>query len=637
MCGIAGIILKQVTAGYLSEKIALMSNSLRHRGPDGEGFILATSQKATPYSNAQQTFSRMELNYVPKATLTEADSTMMLAFAHRRLSIIDLSDSGHQPMSNKDASHWIVFNGEIYNYIELREDLKKLGHVFISESDTEVVLSAYKQWGADCVNHFNGMWAFCIYDIGKQICFASRDRLGVKPFYYLNNDQLFSFASEQKAFIKSGLIQFGINKKALHDYLVNDLLENEVTNFFEGIYELWPGHNLVYDLHTKKIQTSSYYNLEDHVSLQNDTLSEKDLVEKIRVTFENSVRLRLRSDVEVGTCLSGGIDSSALAVTISGITRKPLHCFTSVFRNENFNEEHFADTVAKQIHAKHHKTEPNLADFEKEIDTLIYSQDVPIWSTSTYAQYKVMELAKQNNIKVVLDGQGADELFGGYHHHFTAKWNNLFLQGQYFEALKEIRSSNKTIPGSFIFYLKERMKQNYFFNKSQFNLFFKSEFLSSSDIKNPFVYFDNVNDQLINDIYQTRLKSFLKCEDRCGMWHSVESRTPFSDDIELMNLLFSFNGNKKIKDGVSKYLLREAVKHSLPKEIYTRYDKKGFETPMQKWMLELKPKMLREIKDAEFDFVNYTSLEKSDITNPFHYKLLFKLFVLSRWKKAFSQ
>ena len=636
MCGIAGIVLKRPGGFNLKEKIFSMSQSIRHRGPDGEGFILAMDKNVTPYSNAEQKFTRNDLNYIPKTELPKTIGETHLAFAHRRLSIIDLSETGHQPMCNKTATHWITFNGEIYNYIELKEELKKLGHIFISESDTEVVLIAYKHWGTDCVNHFNGMWAFCIYDTEKQICFASRDRLGVKPFYYVNTDRMFSFASEQKAFIKSGIIPLQINKKALHDYLINDLLENNPSNFFEGINELWPGTNLTYDIHSKTISVTPYYDLKDHVTLKNDNLNEKELVEKIRETFESSVKLRMRSDVEVGTCLSGGVDSSALAVTMSEITQQPLHCFTSVFSGENFNEEYFADLVAKQIQAKHHKIEPSLEDFEKEIDTLIYSQDVPIWSSSTYAQYKVMELAKQNNIKVVLDGQGADELFGGYHHHFAAKWSNLIAQGEYFEALKDIRASDKTISGAFTFYLKERIKQKYFLNKKHFPLFFKSEFLESSEIKNPFVYFKDVNELLIDDIYKTRLKSFLKCEDRCGMWHSVESRTPFSDDIELINLLFSFDGNKKIQHGISKYLLREAVKDKLPKEIYSRYDKKGFETPMQKWMMALKPKLILEIKEAQFDFVNYNSLEKADISNPFHYKLLFKLFVLSRWRKAFS-
>ncbi len=637
MCGIAGIILKQRSGINLAEKIAAMTNTIAHRGPDGEGFLLATEQNTTPHFNTlQQNYKRTDLNYIPKSNLNNADQNSFLAFGHRRLSIIDLSETGHQPMCNKEEKTWIVFNGEIYNYIEVREELKKLGHIFISESDTEVILQAYKQWGDACVERFNGMWAFCIYDAEKQICFASRDRLGVKPFYYINNKDLFAFASEQKAFIKARLISPKINSEALHAYLVNGLLETNTNNFFDGINELMPGNNLVFDIKKQEVNISTYYNLTDHITLKNDNLSEKELIEKVSDAFENAVKLRLRSDVEVGTCLSGGIDSSALAVSISEITQQPLNCFTSVFRNNPINEENFADSVAKKIQAKHFKVESSFEGFLKEADDLIYSQDVPIWDTSTYAQYKVMELAKQNKIKVVLDGQGADELFGGYHHHFLAKWNNLFSKGNYRMAMNEISLSKKTIANPLQFYLKEKVKQKSYLNKKHFNLFFKTEFLSSSEIKNPSVYFNSVNDQLVDDIYNTRLKSFLKCEDRCGMWHSVESRTPFADDVELINLLFSFNGNKKIKNGISKYLLREAVKDKLPKEIYSRYDKKGFETPMNVWMKKMRPQILSEIKAANFDFVNYADLEKSNTESSFHNKLLFKLFVLSRWQKLFS-
>jgi asparagine synthase (glutamine-hydrolysing) len=637
MCGIAGIILKQKVNFNLNKKIATMTDTISHRGPDGEGFILASEQIITPYFNSlQQSYHRTDLNYIPKTSLQTSETNSFLAFGHRRLSIIDLSETGHQPMCNAEGKTWITFNGEIYNYIEIKTELKKTGHIFISESDTEVVLAAYKEWGSNCVDKFNGMWAFCIYDSEKQLCFASRDRLGVKPFYYVNDKDLLAFASEQKAFIKADLISAKINNDALHNYLINGLVEINTNNFFEGINELMPGNNLVYNLKTHSIKITTYYNLTEHITLANDTLSEKELIDKIAYTFENSVKLRLRSDVEVGTCLSGGIDSSALAVTISEITKQPLYCFTSIFKDQSINEEHFADSVAKKIHAKHFKIEPTLDGFLNEVDSLIYSQDVPIWDTSTYAQYKVMELAKKNNIKVVLDGQGADELFGGYHHHFLAKWNNLFSQGHYASGMNEIFESKRTISDPLQFFIKEKIKQKKYFNKKHFNLFFKPEFLNSAEIKNPSVYFNSVNEQLVDDIYQTRLKSFLKCEDRCGMWHSVESRTPFADDIELINLLFSFNGNKKIKKGVSKYLLREAVKNKLPEEIYKRYDKKGFETPMQQWMQKLRPQLLSEIKTANFDFVNYSGLEKTELNNTFHNKLFFKLFVLSRWKKLFS-
>jgi asparagine synthase (glutamine-hydrolysing) len=344
----------------------------------------------------------------------------------------------------------------------------------------------------------------------------------------------------------------------------------------------------------------------------------------------------LRSDVEVGTCLSGGIDSSVLAVLMAGETSHPVFCFTSIFKNQSFNEEAYSDIVAQKINGKHVKVEPTLEGFLKEADNLIYSQDVPIWSTSTYAQYKVMELAKQNKIKVVLDGQGADELFGGYHHHFVAKWNNLLSKGKFREAISEIKLSSKSIPHPFIFYAKQKLKQNFNVNRKDFDLILNRDFVRSAEMNNSALGFNELNEQLIHDIYDTRLKTFLKCEDRCGMWHSVESRTPFSDDIDLIQLVFSFNANRKIQKGVSKYLLREAVKAKLPEQIYSRYDKKGFETPMQDWMIKMRPQVLAEIKNAGFDFVNYNNLERGNANSVSQNAILFKLFILTRWFKVFS-
>lgn len=633
MCGISGIILKDGKADP-AEIIVRMNNAIKHRGPDGEGFILSDSAKTTPYYlQNNSSYSRRDLAYIPQAALAKDDSSK-LAFGHRRLAIIDLSETGHQPMCSSDTQKWIVYNGEIYNYIELRDELKKRGRTFVSQSDTEVILQAYEEWGTDCVKHFNGMWAFCIYDQQKNTCFASRDRLGVKPFYFINTPDAFAFASEQKALVASGLIDVRINKNALYNYLVNGLLEYEEENFFEGIYELWPGHNLIYNLKSRELHTSLYYKITVDKTL--DTLPEEKLIEKIKSRFEKSVELRLRSDVEVGTCLSGGIDSSALAVCISEITGKPLHCFTSVFRNQPFNEEKFADIVAQKIAAKYHKIEPHLDAFEKDLDQLVYSQDVPIWSSSTYAQYKVMSLAQENNIKVVLDGQGADELFAGYHHHFIAKWKNLFKKGAYREAFREIEAAKKTFSNPYVFFAKESIKGKVNVNASQLKIFFTDDYLKTGEIQNLSHYKDSVNEQLLDDIYRTRLKSFLKCEDRCGMWHSVESRTPFADDKDLIEMMFSFDGNKKIRNGISKYLLREAVKDKLPFEVYSRYDKKGFQTPMQEWVKKMKPKILEELKQSGFNFINFEGIEGCDLNTVFQYEMLFKLLILCRWKKVFK-
>ena len=634
MCGIAGIILKQHTEFNLPDKLNQLSKALKHRGPDGEGFILSGNKTEAYYADFR-TYKRVELSYIPQKHLPVQDTDSKIGFLHRRLAIIDLSDTGHQPMCDQTEKIWITYNGEIYNYIELRSDLQNKGYSFVSESDTEVILAAYKEWGTACVEKFNGMWAFCIYDSAANICFASRDRFGVKPFYYLNTKTFFAFASEQKAFVESGLLKAEMDAKALHGYLINGLLENETKNFFSGVIELWPGTNMVFNLGTHELVLTSYFELEKVINLTNDGLSEKELVDKIEHTLLKSIELRLRSDVEVGTCLSGGIDSSVIAVCINKFAKLPVHCFTSVFKDPSLSEEMFADVVVHQINAVHTKVEPSLYGFNNEIETLVYSQDVPIWDTSTYAQYKVMELVKQQGVKVVLDGQGADELFGGYHHHFLAKWNNLIANKQFLKAFSDIRSSDKSIKNPFQFYFKERFKQKKYLNKKHFSKFFKTDFIETEPITNPSIHFDNVNQQLQHDIYQTRLKSFLKCEDRCGMWHSVESRTPFSDDIELIKLLFSFNGNRKIKNGVSKYLLREATKNLLPQEVYQRHDKKGFDTPMNDWMISNRSAMLEEIRAANFDFVKQEALDAFQSEHIFQNKLLFKLFVLSVWKKVF--
>lgn len=636
MCGIAGIIIKNKNSFNPVSVAAAMAVALSHRGPDGEGFIVASENKIVPCSreNSTNTFTKKELEYIPQATLENSVSYPFLIFAHRRLSIIDLSEAGHQPMCLPGKKIWITYNGEIYNYIELKKELQNAGYNFISESDTEVILHAYKHWGFDCVNKFNGMWAFCIYDSEKQLCFASRDRLGVKPFYYVNNKDLFAFASEQKAFVKSGLIKAGFNSAAAHNYLINGLLETETTNFFSGVEELFPGQNLIYSIKSGEIKTARYYSVK--ITSENEKLSDRELIAEIENKLFNAVKLRLRSDVEVGACLSGGIDSSALCGIIHRVLNKSSYCFTSVFKNEEFNEEYFADLVAANINAKYIKTEPTYEGLLQELNSLIYSQDVPVWDTSTYAQFKVMELAKNNNIKVVIDGQGADELFAGYHHHFVAKWNNLFSSGKSISALKEISSSKKTIPNPFIFYAKEKLKQRLNLNVSVASGIFTKDFLNTHENGKQIEYFNSVNEQLINDIEKIRLKSFLKCEDRCGMWHGVESRTPFSDDVELIDFMFSFNGNRKIRKGVSKYLLREASKNVLPFEIYTRYDKRGFETPMNKWVTELLPQMITEIKEANFDFVKNGFENNLNKNNFAQLKMIFKLFVLSRWVKVFN-
>jgi asparagine synthase (glutamine-hydrolysing) len=636
MCGIAGVICKstQLSASEIALK---MSRVIRHRGPDGEGLLAISENTITPFKTSEsEKFTSASTSYIPKEEY-RSPVNCFAAFAHRRLAIIDLNDTGHQPMCDKDQKIWITYNGEIYNYKELKEELKAEGHTFVSESDTEVIINAYKQWGQDCVKRFNGMWAFCIYDGNFNAFFLSRDRLGVKPLYYLHNSDLFAFASEQKALVKTGLIKAQMNKRALHAYLLNDELENCPTNFFDGISELWPGQNITFDPKAHSFTHNFYFERKKIESNENKDRSDEELIGLTKEQLFKTIKLRLRSDVEVGTCLSGGIDSSVIAGIMAKEVQKPVHCFTSVFKNGATNEETYADLVSKNIKAKHSKTEPTVQEFEKDLDDLIYALDAPVWDTSTYAQFRVMRLAKENGIKVVLDGQGADELFAGYHHHFISKWDQTLRENGPLCFMREISAASGSIHKPFTFLSKQKAKQ-YFPGTTQAHLkLLKQEFVDLYPIANTNSFAANVNEQLIADLGYKRLKSFLRCEDRCGMWHSVESRTPFSDDPALIGLMFSFNGKRKIRKGVSKYFLREASKDFLPKEIYERRDKVGFETPMKNWVIELLPMMMQDIEAAQFDFIDLATLKQNfDQNKMSHIKLLFKLFVLARWQRVFA-
>lgn len=636
MCGIAGIIIKSHSQS--ATEVALnMSRIIKHRGPDGEGLLAISTDAITPFKTTEsEKIKNSSLAYIPTQDHKEPVNCFA-AFAHRRLAIIDLNDSGHQPMCDVTKKIWITYNGEIYNYKELKEELKTLGHSFVSESDTEVVINSYKQWGQHCVKKFNGMWAFCIYDGNLNTFFLSRDRLGVKPLYYIHNNNFFAFASEQKAFVKSGLIKAKMNERALHAYLLNDELENCPSNFFEGISELWPGQNITFDQKTHSFTHSFYFERKKIETDNNSKLSDTELIYLVKEQLTKTIQLRMRSDVEVGTCLSGGIDSSVIASVMAKNSPNSVHCFTSVFKSGAVNEEKYADLVSKNIHAKHSKTEPSVQEFEKDMDDLIYALDAPIWDSSTYAQFRVMRLAKENGIKVVLDGQGADELFAGYHHHFISQWNQFLRENGPICCSKEISAASKSIPKPYSFLCKQKIK-SYFpgTTQSHFKLL-KQDFVDLYPIADQNAFAKKVNEQLIADMGYKRLKSFLRCEDRCGMWHSVESRTPFSDDPDLIGLMFSFNGKRKIHKGTSKYLLRESVKDLIPKEIYERTDKVGFETPMKTWVIELLPKIMDEISRASFEFVDIEVLKSNfDQNKMSHIKMVFKLFVLAKWQKVFS-
>ncbi|MGE0569065.1 MAG: asparagine synthase (glutamine-hydrolyzing) [Bacteroidia bacterium] len=637
MCGIAGIISFKPDHADIKQQLVTLNNTIHHRGPDGEGYLLIGQENIPCFYDKSTLKGNINFNYHPKVEIREVSGNFIAGFAHKRLAIIDVEDSGHQPMSNAAGEIWITYNGEIYNYLELRKVLESDGFLFRTSSDTEIIINAYKKWGEKCVDYFNGMWAFCIYDKNENIFFFSRDRLGVKPLYYQVNDNAFLFASEQKALVKLSQKPASTTDSAIYNYLHSNLLEYESNNFFNGINELLPGENLILNYKEQSVHKNQYFKAEELITSINQNLTDKEIIDLIEEKLVQAVHYRLRSDVEVGNCLSGGIDSSAIAGITKHLGIKNLKCFTASMHEGVSNEEAFARHVCDSIGGIHHITNPSLEKFQSEIENLIYALDAPIWDTSTYSQFTVMSLVKQNNIKVVLDGQGADELFGGYYHHFLAKWNQSKKDEGLFSFIKEVSASNKSIPNPFAFYFKQKIKQTTHLFDNSSNQFLNKEFVSSIKPLPINDYFYDVNQSLIADFGAKRLKSFLRCEDRCSMWHSIESRTPFSDDIELIRLAFSFNGSRKIQNGISKFLLREGVKKYIPSRIFNRNDKVGFETPMLNWVVKLQEQFKTQALNENFNFLNNELIKKHDFSKSLtDSRFLFKLYVLSIWKKVFQ-
>ncbi len=629
MCGIAGIISKTNKLAHIEDLFA-MNRAIKHRGPDGEGFTFISKEKSVPVYTDETPLVNKESNsflFNPRTSLQNFAQSFKVGFAHRRLSIIDLSESGHQPMCDTVGEYWITFNGEIFNYIELRDELKLKNHVFVTQTDTEVIIEAYKEWGIDCLQRFNGMFSFALFDKKNNQVFCARDRVGVKPFYYCDTPDAFSFASEYKAFIKSGIVPFEINETQQFDFIVNGNLENTDQSLFKGIVELKPAHYLVYNLSTHVFKTTKYYALpQKSLNLKSDN----ELIHAIEEKLVNAIKLRLRSDVEIGSCLSGGLDSSIIAGIVKHLQPgKQMKLFTAVFPNEVFDETGYAKLAAESVKGNWQTVSPTADEFFNDIETLNYSQDLPVWSTSTYSQHRVMQLAAENHIKVVLDGQGADELFAGYSHHFMALWKeNLGLN-----TFNQINEAKQTVPNAYQLFGKHLIKDalNLSVDYSDYFIDSKKHFGKSKNEK----LASGLNNQLAID-YSGRLKSYLKCEDRCSMAFGIESRVPFADDVELVNYLFSIEGNRKIRKGVSKYLLREATKNYIPQQIYNRRDKIGFETPVQKWFLPYKAQILNTIRE-NLDFMDMTSLNR-DFEKLLDKKsgFILRLYSLAVWKKVFK-
>lgn len=558
MCGIAGIISLGASlppATFLQE----MLDRIAHRGPDDQGLLVKEQ----------------------------------VMLGHRRLSIIDTSQAGHQPMRYAQTGAEIVYNGEIYNYLELRQSLQALGYFFETQTDTEVILAAYDYYGIDCVNHFNGMWAFAIWDPRQERLFCSRDRFGIKPFYYTIIEGCLYFASEIKAFLKLPNFNKTLSEEAIYLYLQHGLTDYQNHCFFKHVHPLLPAHHLIIAHH--QIQHLPYWQIPTATCLEQDPQRH---VETFREIFRDSVKLRLRSDVSIGSCLSGGLDSSSIVCTAHDLLKHNQQLnyqqatFSSCFEQPQFDERQHIQKIIQVTGAEANYVFPNAQDLQTEIEDLIYQQDEPFGSLSSYAQWCVMKTAHQKGVKVILDGQGADEILAGYGFQGTY-WQELIANKNYQRFFSEAKSAYQQ-KGNLVFRRLPRALMPKLLNtlKTISNPYLSADFTRSFSKqalvseKTPF------DSQLKNELYQlfaSRLPNLLRSEDRNSMAFSIEARVPFLD-YRLVEYAFSLPDYQLIQEDWSKWILRKSMDQTVPDSIRWRTDKMGFVTPQEQWLQnELRP------------------------------------------------
>lgn len=565
MCGITGILnfKNRVDRDTLSR----MTDKLIHRGPDGGGI----------WFNEQQN----------------------LGFGHRRLSIIDLSNAGAQPMHYQDR-YTITYNGEIYNYIELRTELEAKGYSFTSHTDTEVILASYAEKGKKCLQDFDGMFAFAIWDSLEEKLFCARDRFGEKPFFYSVSESSFSFASEIKAFWESE-IKKQVNYKYVYDYLLfgtTQSITKPESTFYENVLSLEPAFYLEVSK-TGNIQKKRYWDI--NFQAINTRLSIDEAKEEFYALFKDSVSKRLRSDVPVGSSLSGGIDSSSIVSLIHKIRSKDQIQKTFSARFENFSRDEgpFINEVIKgkdNIDAYNvYPTEQSVLD---RLDKIIYHQDEPFGSLSIAAQYEVMETARKNNVIVMLDGQGADEYLAGYTVFFDSYYQQLHrenkgLYTQELRAYKELYGKDfeplnpfsKLKSFSEFWYQKAASIRRSFTNsKSDYFAGIHPDIVDQFKThRNPRFQPADLKEHLHASTTRKGLSELLRYADRNSMAHSLEVRLPFLNH-KLVEYTFSLPPEYLIHNAWTKYVLRESMEGILPKAIQWRKDKIGFEPPQGRWL-----------------------------------------------------
>lgn len=665
MCGIAGIIAGKPINESSLDSIRLR---LKHRGPDSWGYYLCGLNTEHHRQREEQIKTGLQWH---KDTAFNAPPPPFLMLFHARLSILDLSPAGNQPMTTGPEGPVIVFNGEIYNYGELKKELIKEGFSFTTHSDTEVVLACYQRWGVECVHRFNGMWAFAIWDRQRQQLFLSRDRLGVKPLFYTFNHThgYFAFASEIKALLALPGTDPEPDVDRCQDYLIFDAEENTNATFFKNIHRLPPAHNLILSVTGGDIgqdrTPKRYWDVQPFTEDDADLRApdNKVLAEEFYSLFFDAVKIRLQADVGVGTALSGGLDSSSSVYVINQLLKQDLapsigekqFCFSSVFSKPGetwADESRYINLVTETLNVRSIKITPTPERLIRELEAMVYHQDEPFGSTSIFAQWCVFSLPRQHNIIVTLDGQGADEQTAGYFPYLGAYWSSLSLYDPtLYREIWGARRMDGALNLALVPFLSVKARSllgkriaafvsrdvNTRPLEAVFGTRTKEIYRSHIERRPEGVALigQHFNQKLAYDT-KSRLPVLLRYADRNSMAFGIESRGPYLD-YRLVEFVAGLPARYKINNGWTKWIARKAFEGKLPEEVVWRRDKMGFPTPERTWFGgELRPWAEEILRKSSF--IEQAGVRK-DIANSYDVlsrnNRLWKILNLELWAKIF--
>ena len=606
MCGIHGFFTSDQDSDTNHHLIHKMVASTNHRGPD--------------YSGVQ--------NLHP------------VYFGHNRLSIIDLNAEANQPMNF--GKYWIVFNGEIYNYKEIKRELQQQGITFNTASDTEVILKSFDFYGEKCVDKFIGMWAFSIYNSEEKSLFCSRDRFGIKPFYYLHHANSFYFSSEIKSLKNTPHFSNELNLSQVNRGLQLGWIGYKNETYFTRILTLEPGHNLKYK--DNKLSISKYWSY----PTEQKVIDINDAVHQYKELFDNSLQLHVRSDVAIGATLSGGIDSSSI---VSSLLKSNLSSHLETFSiyydsTKGFDERPFIQTIEKkypnQFQLNYYS--PSEQEIAKDFDEIAYSMDFPLSGSSPISQYYVMKLAKEKGIKVILSGQGADDYMGGYMHSYYrlfAQWMKCFQFGKISKGINSYKNIHEANNSKLTDVMLKATLSSFLNENSLYKFEFKNYLPFLGTTNKEWNSFEDYSSDKLNEFHfalmnYSSLPTLLHYEDRNSMAHSIESRVPFLDH-RLVELLFQYPSELKINDGWTKFILRKSMQDVLPQEIQWRTDKKGFVTPGEILWLRGSLSHLLEINFDQLSFLDKVKtaeiIEEFKKGNNKNATLVWRIATLSHWLK----